>query len=437
LTKFAMVLGPGLLAAMCIWLAVAYTTGTATVEWSAVRQTIDGFGGSSADFLDGLTPKQADFFFTQTGIGLSILRTQMIPDAATCDAEFKKGACSDSNGQILNGELTTAQLAVARGATVFATPWSPPGMYKSNHSFRNGGELLREHYADWAGEMAAYVTMMAGKGVRVDAVSVQNEPNLKTDYGSCLYTGQEIHDFVPFLHAALEAAGVGSTKIMIAEEATWADDLTSAAMKDPAVATDVGIVAAHGYHATIQPLKTGAARMWQTEDSSQSPTYDGSIGDGIAWALKIHSFLKDAGVNAWVWWFLTDMPRQGEGRDNAALTDIHGNIPKRAWVTGQWSRFVRPGWSRIDVSYFGPLAITAFKDPAGRSFAVVVVNSSKQPVRQEFAFAGMAASEVTPWITAKELSLAAQAPVPVNGGGFSYELPAQSVTTFVGSAAGR
>jgi len=77
--------------------------------------------------------------------------------------------------------------------------------------------------------------------------------------------------------------------------------------------------------------------------------------DGISWAVKIHGYLADANVNAWVWWFLTDMSRQGEGTDNGALTDINGNIPKRAYVSGQWSKFVRPGWSRIGASYFGPL----------------------------------------------------------------------------------
>src|SRR5260370_1453599 len=120
-------LGLTLLFASGIWLFEPdrLSLQTATINWADVRQTIDGFGGSSADFLSSLTPAQADFFFTPAGIGLSILRTQIIPDLATCDAEFRKGGCSQSNGQILSGELETAKLAVARGAIVFATPWSP------------------------------------------------------------------------------------------------------------------------------------------------------------------------------------------------------------------------------------------------------------------------------------------------------------------------
>ncbi len=407
---------------------------TATINWTDVHQSIDGFGASSADFLTSLTPAQADFFFTTSGIGFSILRTQIIPDLATCNAEFHDGGCSNSNGQILNGELEIAKLAVARGAIVFATPWSPPAAYKSNGSFRNGGHLLSSHYSDWAKEIATYVPMMANHGVPIYAVSVQNEPNAAMEWGSCIYTAQEIHDFVPYLYSALQSVGAGSTKIMIAEQSAWAIDLTSAAMADPKVASEVGIIAAHGYgYDKIKAYRTGSARLWQTEVSSQSPTYDGSMTDGMSWAVKIHDYLAVANVNVWLWWFLTDMPHQGEGTDNGALTDITGNIPKRAYVSGQWSKFVRPGWSRIGVSYFGPLRITAFKDPDGHSFAIVVVNPSARAMHQTFSLRGFSANAITPWITSGSLSLTAQAPISVSGARFSYTLPGSSVTTFSGA----
>ena len=437
--KLGAVLALVLLLAFGIWLHEhgQRNSEAASINWSDVHQSIDGFGASSADFLDSLTPAQADFFFTTGGIGLSILRTQIIPDLATCNAEFHDRGCSNSNGQILNGELSTAQMAVARGATVFSTPWSPPGAYKSNGAFRNGGYLLFPYYADWAREIATYVSMMAKFGVPVYAVSVQNEPNLATDYGSCMYTAQDIHDFVPFLASALHSVGAGSTKIIIAEESEWAFDLTSIAMADPNVAPEIGIIAAHGYGGKIQAYRTGSARLWQTEDSGPSPNYDGSIADALTWALKIHSYLAVANANAWVWWFLTDIPRQGEGTDNAALTDINGNYPKRAFVIGQWSKFVRPGWARVGVGYSGPLRITAFKDPRGSSFAIVAVNLSNHLVRQTFSLNGFSAGLVTPWITSPTLSLVEQTPVSVNGTSFSYPIPASSVVTFSGVALAR
>jgi glucuronoarabinoxylan endo-1,4-beta-xylanase len=405
---------------------------TATIDWGDVHQTIDGFGGSCADFVHALTASQADFFFTVSGIGLSLLRTQIIPDAATCNAYFENGGCTNSNGQSLNGELETARQAVARGVTVWSTPWSPPGIYKSNHSFTNGGYLLSARYSDWASKIARYVTMMAGHGVPIYAVSVQNEPNISTTYGSCTYTGRQIHDFVPFLHAALQSAGVGATRIVIAEDSRWNVDLASNTMADLNVAPAVGILAAHGYGgSTIQQFSSRGARLWQTEDSSPTPTYDGSITDGLTWAKIIHSYLTVANVNAWHWWFLSNMAGHGYGLDNSALTDINGNYPKRAYVTGQWSKFVRPGWVRTGARYSGSLQISAFKDPQSARFAIVVVNSGPA-TSLALSLNGFSTTAVEPWITSATLSLAAQPSVSVNGGAFTYPLPGSSVTTFSG-----
>jgi len=403
----------------------------AVIRWSDVRQTITGFGGSVADFEDPLTPAQADFFFTQKGIGLSILRIQILPDAATCDMVFYAGACNLSNGQILNGELASAKMAVARGAIIEATPWSPPGPYKSNHSFNNGGVLLKSHYADWAREIASFVAMMTQEGVPIYAVSLQNEPDLATSYGSCLYNAQQIHDFVPYLFGALQAASLGGTKIMIAEQSKWAFDLTSSALADPKVAPEISILAAHGYSGEVRRVQNKGLEIWQSEDSSQSATYDGSMQDGLLWAQKMYKYLTIADVNAWLSWFLTDMPRQGEGIDNSALTDSKGNVPKRAYVIGQWSKFVRPGWSRVGVAYhFGHLQISAFKAARDQSFALVVVNPGKKSVNQTFVLGGVSNALVTPWITSEHSSLAAQAPILVRGGRFTYTIPGSSVVTF-------
>ncbi len=92
-----------------------------------------------------------------------------------------------------------------------------------------------------------------------------------------------------------------------------------------------------------------------------------------------------------------------------------------------------PGWFRLGVNYSGTLEITAFKDPVGTSFAIVVVNSSNKVVRQTFSLDGVSTDSVLPWITSPTLSLAPQAPVSVMRNNFTYPVPASSVTTFSGT----
>src|SRR5580704_10248613 len=78
-----------------------------TVDWNNVHQRIDGFGASSA--FSGITWSQAQanmFFSTNTGAGLSLIRTQIQP-----------------GGTITSSELGIAQKAQALGATVWCSPW--------------------------------------------------------------------------------------------------------------------------------------------------------------------------------------------------------------------------------------------------------------------------------------------------------------------------
>jgi glucuronoarabinoxylan endo-1,4-beta-xylanase len=421
-------------------LSCAATSGNVVIEWKDVHQQIDGFGASCADSYEPLPSQMADFFFTTSGIGLSLLRAQVVASAVDCKTLFGAdgGTCADNplGATTLLGELAIAKQAVARGVTVWSTPWTPPASMKSNSSAIKGGSLLRADYSAWAAAMAGYVKFMNANGVPIYAISVQNEPDIAQDYGSAIYTAQEFRDFVPVLHSALQAAGAGSTKIMIAEASQWNLSSADFALSDSSVAPDIDIIAAHGYgkQPIVAPANHGK-RVWQTEDSSQSPNYDGSIYDALSWASKIHTYLTVANVNAWHWWFLSDGPKYGNGTDNAALTDIKLKYPKRAYVIGQWSKFVRPSWSRIGVSYqSSSLQVSAFKDSQNQSFAIVVVNSGNKSVSQTFSMNGFASTSVIPWITSSKLSLASQAAVQVSGASFTYSLPALSVTTFVGTA---
>jgi glucuronoarabinoxylan endo-1,4-beta-xylanase len=405
------------LVGLSVWLFIRYRGQPANINWTELHQEIDGFGASSASDmpeLNAITDVRADMFFDPVkGIGLSLLRTQIQPDGSSL-------------------EIVTAQKAAARGAKVWAAPWTPPAKYKTNGTLENGGFLISSDYPAWADALAGYIKMMQSNGVQIYALSVQNEPDISQPYVSCLYSAQNIHDFVPHLYSALQSTGVGDTKIMIAEQYHWAFDLTEVAMADPSVAQHVGIIAAHGYgNERILAHSSGDAHLWETEDSG-APTdgkFDGSIQDGLKWASKIHEFLTVANVNAWHWWTLMT-----DEDDNGGLTDIHGSPAKRMFILGHWSKFVRPGWQRIGVTVSGSVQISAFKDPKNRSFAIVALNTGRYSKAQTFSLQGFSTDSIIPWVTSASSSLAPQVPVVVSGSTFTYRLSAFSVTTFTGTA---
>jgi O-glycosyl hydrolase len=411
--------------------------GQTSINWNSVKQSIDGFGVAVASSTSPLTTSLADAFFrTDTGIGLSIVRSQVLPDITTCNAYYGTGACVASSGAtILNGELQIMKQAQARGVTTFfASSWSPPASMKSNGSWGSGGSFLGNtaNYAAYATLLASYVTLLKANGVPLIAISPQNEPEVSQSYQSATWTGQEFHDFIPYLHAALGTAGLSSTQIMFPENDCWStsyDGFAATTMNDASVAQDVGVMAQHGYCGPATPIAVNSygKHLWMTEISSQSGGgYDGSMTEALGWANIIHGYLATGQVNAFVWWCTSDP-------SNVCLADGSGNLARRAYATGNWSKFVRPGWSRIDVTDTSGMKISAFKNSTSRKFAVVVVNSGASK-SNTFTLNGFNAATVTPWITDASRALIQESEVVVSGGALSYTIPANCVVTFTGQA---
>jgi glucuronoarabinoxylan endo-1,4-beta-xylanase len=404
-------------------------TASCTVDWNDVHQRIDGFGASSA-WKSTWTTAQADMLFsTNTGAGLSLLRSRVAPDGTSV-------------------ETSIMQMAQARGARVWSAPWSPPTTFKGTNAAgvlsTSGGSYLGGAATNqaYANQLARYVASMSQNyGVNIYAISVQNEPDTNTtNYESCVWSAQQFHDFVPYLSAALAATNASSTRIMLPESQHWQSNtnLYTTAMNDPAVASLVSIIANHNYDgsdfnhgATSAPavLPSYGKAAWETEVSTGA-SFDGSMSDGLYWAGRIHQFMTVAQANAWHYWWLID-----ENADNEGLTDQSGNPAKRMYVLGQFSRFVRPNFYRIGATNTGSSQVSSYKDSASPAFAFVAINSGSTTVTQVFSLTNFtAAGSVTPWITSGNLSLASQSPVSVTNASFAFPLPAASVVTFVGQA---
>ena len=400
------------------------TPGACSVNWNNTYQIIDGFGASSA-WRSTWSSSVADMFFsTNTGIGLSLLRTRIAPGATTV-------------------ENSIMQMARDRGARVWSAPWSPAVQFKSNTNV-NGGSFLGNaaNYEAYARQLAGYVVNMKNQyNVTLYALSIQNEPDANvTTYESCKWTAQQIHDFIPYLASTLAASNVAATRILLPESQNWTDPqgLRLTAVNDPSVASLVGIIANHNYvpdnnngDQTVPAAITNYGKaLWQTEVSTFD-AFDSSMADGIYWAWRIHAFLTVAQLNAWHYWWLS-----AAGTDNSGLASNGDVLAKRGYVLGQYSRFVRPGFYRIGVvTNLGTAMVSAFKDPATGRFAIVAINSGSTIIDQTFSLTNFGAvSSVTPWITSSSLSLASQTAVAVTNGSFGYLLPEMSVVTFVGQS---
>ncbi len=388
----------------------ATVSGAATVNYADTRQRIDGFGASSA-WNSTWSAAEADLFFSTGpgGIGLSLLRNRIAPDGTTW-------------------ETSLMQMAQARGARVWSAPWSPPASYKDSNNV-NGGNFISSaaNYQSYANHLANYVaSVKSASGVNLDALSIQNEPNASTTYESCVWTPQQIHDFVPYLADALAVRGAGSTKIMLPESMHWEFSLAVPTMDDPATARRVGILGGHNYGSSPVPVTRFGSPvpkpLWQTEHfiENQNPA-----ANGLELAAEIHDFMTIAGANAYHYWWLRS---SGTG---SLAGDSTASPAKRLYVMGNYSKFVRPGFHRVGVTNDTTALVSAYKDPESDNFVIVAANPTAWPVTQTFDLTSCpAVTSLNQWVTSATLSLASQPPVAVSSSSFTYGIPAYSVVTF-------
>ncbi len=425
--------------------------GASLVDWNNVHQRIDGFGASSA-WESSLSTAEGELLFstnnnisydsgTYNGVGLSLLRNHIVYASST-----------SASAVPTTSETSIMQMAQSYGARVWSTPWTPAVGFKSTNDIYdslpitnavNGGSFLGSGdnvtNINYASQQANYVLSMKEEGINLYAISVQNEPDANVNtYEACQWTGSQIHDFATNLYAALVAKGVGSTKIIIPESEDWSGDtaLYTPTLDDPNAAADVSIIADHDYVAdnsvgdqtTPAALSVSGKALWETEVALLSGS-DSSIDNGVYYAQRIYEYMTQAQANAYHYWWLV-----ADGSGNEGLLDTSANPTKRLFAFGQYSRFVRPNFYRMDATSSQPSAlISAYKDSASPAFAIVVVNTNAlTDVIETFNLTNFTAASVTPWITSASLSLAPQTAVTVTNGSLTYDVPAMSIVTFVG-----
>jgi len=160
----------------------------------------------------------------------------------------------------------------------------------------------------------------------------------------------------------------------------------------------------------------------------QGPSSD--INNGIAVAGWIHDALTTGQASAWLWWWY----QATATNDNEGLLLMSGTDTKRHWVLGNYSKFIRPGYTRVDVTGAVPanVLLSAYKATDG-TVVVVAINKGTAAVSVPISIAGgTAPASLTPWVTSMMDNLASKTAVTVSGGSFTAALAATTVTTFVG-----
>jgi len=423
---------------------------TVNVSYNSPRQTVEGFGASAtwvANDLDKFSAARQtqilDLLYSTSkpGAGLSWVRV----GSFLCNFSPSPGVYDWNHWGIQSEMRWLQRVNASYGVNRFmVSTWSPPAWMKDNNSCINGGHVLPQHYADLAALKVEWLRQAKAQlGFEAQVESVQNEPNMKTTYDSCEWTTSEISNFVANnLQPALAASGL-TAKIMAPEpayysnfDAGWGNPI----LGNPSARAAISIVATHGYGKTDdlgKPCNSCAQYnkpIWQTEDSNLNGQYNGSIDDGLTWGTEIYKALNGGRFSAYFYWWVMSLNGGNEGLISADATNDSFQAPKRLYVVGQFSRFIRPG-SVVLASTSGDstLQATAVRPTTG-GVAVVLANTGRNSHTVTVNLNGLTGppASVTPYRTSATENQAQLGPVVVSSGAFTITVPAKSIVTVIG-----
>ncbi len=371
------------------------------VDSTQIFQTIDGFGftltGGSAYVINQLnnTDKtnllQELFGTSTTSISISYLRISIgasdlnasvfsYDDMPSGQSDLALANFSLSNDMTDLIPLLKQIVAINPNIKIIATPWSPPLWMKDNNS-SIGGSLLSNYYNQYAQYFVKYIQAMQLQGIKIDAITPQNEPLNPSNNPSMIMLASDENNFIKnSLGPAFLAASI-TTKIILYDHNCDQPTFPLTILADAASSAFVSGSAFHLYAGNINALSTVHSlypnkQLYFTEQFTQS---SGNFGADLMWHLKnvIIGSMRNWSCNA-LEWNLANDPTYGPHTVGGCTTckgalTIGSGITRNVgyYIIAHASKFIPAGSIRIYSNISGSLNNVAFLTPAGKKILIV------------------------------------------------------------------
>jgi len=371
-------------------------------------QTIDGFGytltGGSAELINSMeTPHreqliQEIFSRKKNAIGVNYLRISVgasdlsselftydeVPTGET-DMDLAKFSIEKEKKDLI--PVLKMILAVNPDIKIMASPWTAPIWMKDNQAYI-GGSLKPEYYAVYANYLVKYIQSMKAEGIRIDALTPQNEP-LHPGNNPSMY--MEANDQAEFIKTALgpkiQLAGL-TTKIIIYDHNADRPDYPISILDDPEAKKYVDGSAFHLYGGKIEALSEvhqahPDKNIYFTEQWVGGPQ---KFEQELQWHVEnlIIGAIRNWSKTVLEWNLASDVnynPHTDKGGCTSCLgaITIEGQKVSRNvayYIIGHASKFVPDGSQRIASNGIDELPNVAFLTPEGKKVLIVLNKSN-------------------------------------------------------------
>lgn len=402
---------------------------TITLQPDTRYQEMDGFGaaitGSTSFNLMQMTQENRTKFLTETfshkdGYGFSYVRIAI----GCSDFSFGEFTCCDEEG-LENFALPTEDtkynipilkeiLTINPDIKIIAAPWTAPRWMKVNnltelkpHNKWTSGHVNPKHYTTYGEYFALWVKAFDKEGIKIHAVTPQNEPLNHGNSASTFMGWEEARDFVKKgLGPAFEKAGI-STKIYVFDHNYNYDNLAeqksypTKIYQDAEASKYIAGAAYHNYGGNRSEL----LNIHQANPEKELLFTETSIGtwnNGRDLDKRLNDDMEELAIgtaNNWcrgaiVWNLMLDSdlgpvsPSDGSCKtcygavdiDNTNYTKIVRN--SHYYAMGQMSAVVKPGATRIGTEGYTAtgIAYSAFENTDG-TYAFVISNKNSESKR--------------------------------------------------------
>jgi glucuronoarabinoxylan endo-1,4-beta-xylanase len=381
---------------------------TGEIDANTRHQVIEGIGASGAHYtMEFVRHKQKselyNLLFKELGLDIFRIRNNhgTEPNSFSETVEIVKGA----------------KAALGRDLKIIMSSWSPPTYLKSSGSTmggtlkKNDGKYMYTEFAQWwYDSLAAYEKA----GVKVDYVSIQNEPDYQAGWDSCHLEPTETLSSAGY-DAAFEAVRqklnkeIGSSMPkMLAPETSGLDRIGEYIDN----LDDLSHVYGYAHHlyncsgdgdnipgcgaapdrylSAMKRFKSkyGTKPLIQTEYEHRPGEWD----DAMNTAVLMHNALTAEGVSAYLYWdlFWGSMSGLASIDDPCSIT-----IKPTYYTFKQYSAFVDSGWQRVEASSDSSgLRISAYISPDKQKLTAIIINTTiSTDITLDLSFKGFSVSK--------------------------------------------
>jgi len=394
---------------------------TIQINTDKERQTITGFGASLAFYEGWLTahPNRSEIYdviFKELSLDILRVRNAYGYDATMIDRVKQFNAAAKSS--------------LGHPIDILTTSWGPPAYLKSNNEKDNGGTIrysvnngiVNFDYAAFATWWKESLDNYNKNGIYPKYISIQNEPDWKASYESCLLRPSEYITLTDTIAGYNKALNAVYDTVMQRENPPLflgpeCIGIGYNAVENYIKELDLSKLYGIGHH-----LYHGAEGGTTANDPFTSSDYqkvgnfhpevphfqtEYSRADWFSVAAMMYMTLAVENATAFLYWDLIWV-------DGRGLVTLEFPWSKTQWTTAKgyyrtkdfyvfkhYSRFIHPGWKRIETSNENSQVKTVtFISPSTDSAAFIAINRSETDSFQiRLSIPGFNISEATAYST--------------------------------------